>query len=326
MSLPRYEEIKYIRMLGLERLKPHPGGFYARCPICGDSQKSKTKTRLSIMTDRQDVIVISCFNCGFSPMSLKKFISVVNPGLYQDYLQEEKKYRIESAKEGNFFRKPQVIRNTFVPRSDGEFRFKLNEKYFIKASSSEEAVRYCHKRRIEDRIDSLYYNVNTKSPLGGMLIFPFYDGDELYGFQGRSIKDKRFHTHSPNESLKAWNIFGVDDSKDVLVFEAIIDAMMFENSIAMAGSELSLRVREMFKRKVFCFDNDQTGFKKALKYAENGERILIYPDAFKWKDPNEAVQAGVAKRDLYELVNRNIYEGISAIGRLKIKMLTKKGA
>src|SRR6056300_1682194 len=55
-----------------------------RCPICGDSQKSKTKARGWIL-EKDNLALYYCHNCNAS-MSLKNFLKIVEPALYNEYI------------------------------------------------------------------------------------------------------------------------------------------------------------------------------------------------------------------------------------------------
>ena len=57
-----------------------------RCPICGDSRKSKTKARGYILGSSGGY-VYTCHNCNVS-MPFGRFLETIDPSAYQDYLRE----------------------------------------------------------------------------------------------------------------------------------------------------------------------------------------------------------------------------------------------
>lgn len=65
----------------------HPYRVNCRCPICGDSQKSKTKARGWILEKSHELTVFYCHNCNASH-NLRYFLKVVDPMLYNDYVAE----------------------------------------------------------------------------------------------------------------------------------------------------------------------------------------------------------------------------------------------
>lgn len=66
--------------------------FTFRCPICGDSQKNKNKTRGYIYTVKNNTN-FKCHNCGAS-LSFNNFLKQIDPTLH-------KQYTLEKFKEGH---------------------------------------------------------------------------------------------------------------------------------------------------------------------------------------------------------------------------------
>ena len=85
-------DTKYANLLSskldLYKVKKH-NPFLAnfRCPICGDSQKSKTKAR-GYLWAASDGLVMKCHNCNAS-MGFDKFIEHVDERLYRQYKFEK---------------------------------------------------------------------------------------------------------------------------------------------------------------------------------------------------------------------------------------------
>ena len=71
-----------------------------RCPICGDSQRNRTKARGFVFQIKGD-LVYKCHNCGVS-MPLGKLIEHIDPQLYKEYnlekFQNSNKPRIDQRK------------------------------------------------------------------------------------------------------------------------------------------------------------------------------------------------------------------------------------
>ena len=81
MSL--YTDQKYVGMISprLDLFKQvRPNLWNSRCPICGDSQKNKSKKRLYIYAKKQDLFV-KCHNCGYGS-NLGNFIKTLDPHLH----------------------------------------------------------------------------------------------------------------------------------------------------------------------------------------------------------------------------------------------------
>jgi len=243
------------------------------------------------------------------------------------YRKKEKEEFIAGLKKGSFNLKQKTIKED-KPITKLMYQFQLNEKYFKPAKLYREAVEFCKKRKIIDKIDSLYYNTNVKSVLNGMVIFPFYmeDNKTLYGFMGRHTSSKLFHVHSKNSSFKAYGVFQVNKKKPVIVVESIIDSMNIENAIAMVGADLTTGVRDYLKgcELIYANDNDATGIKKALKYSEQKEKVFVWPKGMKAKDFSDLAMLGVPNDQVVKMIMDNTFEGIELKTRLTFKMLEKR--
>jgi hypothetical protein len=258
--------------------------------------------------------------------NFKKFISMVSPAIYEDYVAEEKKYLLTK---GNIFSKLEasVVVKPEINKDINSLKlFKFNPKYFIPAIENNECIEYCNKRKIPiSVVQTLYYCDNPKLPSYKHLVFPLYKGDMMYGFSSRSMTDKKFHIHLKNDSFKVYNIFNVNLEKPVYVFESIIDSLYTPNSIACLGSDLSDKILGLIKEPVMCLDNDKTGMLKAMKYAEKGYKIFVWPRGIKGKDINElVVKWNFQPENIYKMIKNNIKWNNSAIVNLKISMRYKR--
>jgi hypothetical protein len=317
-------ELEFIFRLNLRNVRKHAKGFNYSCDICRDT-KRRGYALISF-----DKVVMYCHKCTAS-MSLKSYIERYQNSLYQDYLLAEQQERLEKLRSGTLLAKKYNVLTPIETNIADLKVFKLNEKYFIPAKNSRQCVEYCEKRKFpEGVIDKLKYCTHPTLPCGGHIIFPCYwkDGEHIYAFQSRSMKDKRFHIHSKNESFKVDGIFQVDLEKNVYIFESIIDSFYKKNSIAAMGAAISQQVLNMIPKDniVFCFDNDHKGIQQSYKYAEAGYKVLVWDSSLKWaKDPNELVTIGKWTPEMVErMIVNNIKSGFGAMTALKIKMGGKK--
>lgn len=320
-------EIEFIYQLSLRNMKKHPKGFNFSCDMCRDR---KRRGYILIDNGTKGHSTVYCHNCGLST-TVGKFIEMTSPGVYEEYRAAERKEYIENLKQGKFTEKKKDVSKILAASLDDVVHnlklFQFNTKYFHPATSSPECVAYAKKRKIPEHIfETLYYNSHAKAEWGNMLIFPFRQGEYVYGFQGRTVDgSKRFHTFSKNESFKIYNIFNVDLEKPVYIFEAIIDSFHKTNSVAMCGADLSTQVQQMIKYPVYVFDFDKTGVTKAIKYAEAGHKVFVWPQELRsWKDFNAAVCAGVAEKTLERAVLDNTFTGLAAVSRLRFILKSRK--
>ncbi|NCP97741.1 hypothetical protein GW796_05805 [archaeon] len=326
MALQKYDQLKFIHLLNIEGIHKVNNNFNGRCPVCGDSRKSKYKKRLWFLTDKlPDTILVFCHNCNLST-NLREFIKLVDPLVFEEYLKEEKEDFLNSLKEGKLIKKEKSLKIN-IDNLDIKYKFTLNKEYFKPAKNYKKAIEFCKKRNILDKLDTLYYNINEKSILKGMLIFPFLLGDErLYGFQGRHTENKNFHVFCKNDSFKSCGIFHVNKKKPIIAVESIIDHYNIENSIAMVGSDLTVGVKKYFEnsRIIYGFDNDKTGILKSLKYCDNNCEVFVWPNEIKYKDFNDLSVNGWSNKKVKQLILDNCYAGIELKTRLTFKNMRKE--
>ena len=315
--LDKFEEEEFIYQLGLELLTYKPGvGWNFRCPICGDSRKKYSKKRGYILNKKNyDHLRYYCFNCGYSS-SFKNFLYDYRRDLYDEYIRKLKRQKIEQLKnKKNKNDQNKENDNEELFKNDGNeiklnYLFKLNKKNFIKLSQldkNHEVWNFIKQRKIPRYwINKLYFCVG-KGRFKNMIIFPlYYDIEEeiMYGFQGRHYKQKKFLTFCKN-NFKVFNYFQVDLTKEVFIFESIIDSMFVDNSIAILGSDVSQDILRTIKKPVFVFDNDKTGYKKMLKYINYP--IVMYPDNFKYKDIGDWVKnEKISRKKIRQFLENNI--------------------
>lgn len=336
--LEKYEEIAFANLLSLERFKRVPIGYNFECPFCreGKSHGRKRRGFLLINSPRHNHVRFFCHNC-HRDLSLKAFLKEHNIGLYEEYVEKEKENRLLELQNGKRKKRGNRIEiNTDVNPPN---YIHLETRYFRPIWESQQALAYCQQRKISERIiQGLYYvhkDVNVPqsmerkiAPLRGMVVFPFYHNEKIYGFQGRSISGKTFHTHS-QPGYKVYNLFGVDRNRTVYIFESIIDSIFIDNSIAMLGASFSdstLASRKITDR-VFCLDNEfnPDTLNRMQKLVEQGERVVIWPETNKWKDVNKMITDGhMTREQIINTINENIYEGFEAQTKIGLLKYIKK--
>ncbi len=325
---------KYTQLLSnrLQRFtKLNPKTYNFRCPICGDSQKNNYKSR-GYIYEKKDHLLYFCHNCGAS-MLFGNFLKQFDQQLFNEYSQE--KYLNKEKKEDIV-----DITKIQIPK----FRIYSPLKDLKKISQLEPdhpAKRYVTNRKIPAKYHyKLCYCprfkrwINTVIPgkFNGddgdeaRLIIPFIDKDDnCFGVQGRSFKPDgiRYITIIFDESKpKIFGLDTVDLNKPVHVLEGPIDSMFIENSVAMAGSDLSSNLLDGFKGGVtFVYDNEPRNKQivtRMEKCIDKGYNIVIWPESLDVKDINEMVMEGI---DPMTLIKNNTYSGLGA--KMKITQWKK---
>ena len=83
-------DVKYINLISirLDKFKLIKSNLYNfRCPICGDSQKNKNKTRGYLYSVKNNTN-FKCHNCGIS-VSFNNFLKKVDSNLHKQYTLEK---------------------------------------------------------------------------------------------------------------------------------------------------------------------------------------------------------------------------------------------
>lgn len=322
-------DVKYFKIaVGQSRIKHESSvDIQCRCPICGDSQKSKNKARLHLYF-RDGESRVNCFNeCKVRNRTMYGFLRDFYPELLEGYRQETFGNRIEEIK-----------LDSMDLLGDFDLDLKHNQECNQEAPSvlfnissylgdSEKAYEYVESRGLEWNpllgdifiakdnltIDGRYY------PIKGFVVIPFYCNSKMYGFYSRSLTEHKFFTYMPsrNTDWKMWNYFNIDKSKPVYVFEGVFDALSAYNSgitnvVACCGATPPLSRFEGCDL-VMCLDNDLTGKKNSIKYLEKGYKVLYYGDIV-YKDMNEMFVHGV---DVNSLIMNNVVSGISGIIKIR---------
>jgi len=307
---------KYIGLISsrLQKFKKVKTDLYNfRCPICGDSQKNKNKTRGYLYQVKNNTN-FKCHNCGAS-MSLNNFLKQMDTTLH-------KQYTLEKFKEGH------TGKNFVVEEPKFDFKKPVFKQSIDlpKASSNSVAKKYLENRKLDP--DKFYYaegfkrwtntQKKTFSTIGRdepRIIIPMYDEDKnLIGFQGRAL-DK-----SPNKYItimiqeEAPKIYGLEKiNRDLPIYlvEGPFDSTFVSNSVALCGSDGDIRCLEG-SSIIFVYDNEPRNREivgRIERCIERNESVVIWPSNVKEKDINDMILAG---HDVQSVLESNTYSGLEA--------------
>lgn len=333
--LDKFDEIEFANQLFLPRSKRVPSGLNFECPFCKEGKSQGRKRRGYLLLNHpQKGNRFYCHNCHID-LSFRNFLREYNPALYEEYNAKEKAQYIEKLKKGEVNAKQRKVNWNMETASLKYYIF--DRRYFSPVASHQPAMEYLKYRKIPDRIiEKLFYVPGRKldqyttaetraeqTAIKDMVIFPFYAPEGIYGYQGRSIQGKSFHTNS-QPGHKIYNIFNVDLDKRVYIFESIIDSLFVRNSISMLGTSLPKTYLEKIRWPVFVYDNDVSY--DTLHLIEScidlGYEVVIWPDNIKDKDVNKMVMSGI--KNVREIIDNNIFSGFEAKTKIKLLKLKKK--
>jgi len=306
---------KYIglvssRLQKFKRVKPNLYNF--RCPICGDSQKNKSKTRGYLYAVKAD-INFRCHNCGAS-MTLSNFIKKLDSTLHKQYVFE--RFKDGKTGRGTVVEEPKF--NFEAPK----FKPKLD---LPKASENPIAKRYLEKRKLDP--NKFYYTDKFKAWSNShkrtfddltydepRIIIPLFYTNTLVGFQGRSLGPSKVKYITVMINDDAPKIYGLDNIRrdaPVFVTEGPIDSTFLRNSIAMCGADGDVG-KWGVSTPVWVYDNEPRSKEITARISSTiarGESVVIWPNQIKEKDINDMVLSG---HDVQSIVESNIYKGLEA--------------
>ena len=314
---------KFINLLSpkLQKFKRVKSNLYNfRCPICGDSQKNKSKTRGYLYSVKADVN-FKCHNCG-SSMTFSNFLKHIDPAVHKQYVFE----RFKEGKTG---------RSTVVEEPKFEFKApKFKKKLDLpKASENPRADGYLTARKLDP--SEFYYAEKFKAFVNKLkptfssvendeerIVIPLYYQKQLIGLQGRSLGPSKVKYITVMIDEDAPKIYGLDNIKTdapVYVTEGPFDSTFIRNSIAMCGADADV-TKWGIRNPVFIYDNEPRNreiLNRIAKTIDIGNSVVIWPSGISDKDINDMVMSGL---DVQSVIESNTYSGLEA----KLKFTTWK--
>ena len=306
---------KYIGVISsrLQKFKKVKADLYNfRCPICGDSQKNKSKTRGYLYAVKADMN-FRCHNCGAS-MTLSNFIKTIDPVIHKQYVFE--RFKGNKTGRGTVVEDPKF--NFEVP----QFKPKLD---LPKASEVKIAKQYLENRKLDST--KFYYTDKFKAWSNShkktfdsvtydepRIIIPLFYKNTLVGFQGRSLGPSKVKYITVMINDDAPKIYGLDTIRKgspVFVTEGPFDSTFIRNSIAMCGADGDVG-KWGISDPVWVYDNEPRSKEittRISKTIDRGDKVVIWPNNLKEKDINDMVLAG---HSVQELLESNIYNGLKA--------------
>ena len=326
MSL--YTDQKYVGLISprLELFKQVRANLWnSRCPICGDSQKNRSKKRLYIYAKKQDLFV-KCHNCGFGS-NLGNFIKQLDPHLHSQYIVERYKAGEtgqRKSKEPEFhFEKPK-----FKPQPT-----KINLPSIGKLDKEHFARKYFESRKIPESFkDKVYFAEDFKewaqsvskidySNLGKeepRMVIPFFDMEgKLIAAQGRALgkNELRYITVKVEEdSLKIYGLDRWNPEDHTYIVEGPIDSMFLPNCLAVAGGDL-LTYNGDKEKTTLIFDNEPRNIhtiKKIMDSISKGWSVVIWSKERKFKDINDLIISGLSTDEILDMINTRTMKGLKA--------------
>lgn len=298
-----------------------------RCPICGDSNKSRTKARAWIYQNNKGNFSYKCFNCGES-MSVQRLLKEYFSDLYEEY-------RMSVFKDRSHIVNTQ--RKIYSPET--EFKFDL----LVEAAKSGKATTFLKNRMIPesmwkhffycDKVGSLIKNNRTDGKYderikdnGEFLVSPIYnwiEGTDKKVVQSLCCRNldvgssyRYIHAKLRDDCVEdqvIWGLDLIDTSKPIICCEGIFDAVFLDNAIGMLTSVKTLRGYKD-SSVIYLIDNEPRN-KDIVKIVKGhiaaGRTVSLLPEKYLLlgKDVNEYIKNGVDKLDLMNDIMAHAYSG-----------------
>ena len=307
---------KYVGLVSsrLQKFKRVKADLYNfRCPICGDSQKNKNKTRGYIYSVKNNTN-FKCHNCGAS-MSLNNFIKELDPMLHKQYTMEKfkeghtgKNFVVEQPKFE--FVKPVFKRNLNLPKAS---EVSIAREYLTKRKLDPEKFYFADKFKEWTNTQKVMFDTIGRDEC--RIIIPMYNEDKnLIGFQGRSLVPnlvKYITVMLDEDAPKIYGLDQVDSSKPIYIVEGPFDSTFIQNAVAMCGSDVNIGSFG-WSNYIYVFDNEPRNreiVNRISKTIDRGDKVVIWPTSIEQKDINDMVLAGL---NVIDVLKSNIYSGLEA--------------
>ena len=295
-----------------------------RCPLCGDSQKNKTKCRGFVYRKKDDYFYM-CHNCSVST-TFYNFLKQVDESLIKEYQLE--RYR-NGTERGNYS-KPDFSEAKEKPVFKERIRLEsiesLPEEHFAK--------RYIKSRKIPVVFESqLYFAPDFKQFVETLgiekealhkddqrLVIPFYDSKKnLIAIQGRALgkSELRYITIKLDDDFdKVFGLDRINQDEMIYVVEGPIDSMFLENAVATADANLESITKLFDKSQVtLVFDNEPRNkqiVEKINLAIDNHFNVVIWPEFIDCKDINEMVLDGFSPDEIQDIISKNTFVNLRA--------------
>lgn len=307
--------------------QPYLANF--RCPICGDSQKNKWKTR-GYLFEKKGGLFYKCHNCSFSS-SLGNLVKELDDTLYKQYV-------LERYKEGGHHRQSHANVSSIMDFSAPVFKKKSILDELLDPVVGTPAEQYLIERLVpKEKWDGLYYIDNMqkmenlsekyKDRIVGeeaRLVLPFYDRDGLLvGVTCRALGSERLRyvtVKINDDNPFIFNLDKVDFNKTIYVTEGPIDSLFLDNAVAVGSSDLKVIKRYLPKEKVVLVFDNQPRNKQLVDImstaAKGGLKMVVWPEHIKQKDINEMIVSGVD--NIQEVIDNNAFEDLELMLQLNL--------
>jgi hypothetical protein len=304
-----------------------------RCPLCGDSQKSKTKARGFILNKGKGYFFV-CHNCNAS-LPFSRFLETVDPFSYNEYVRE--KFLEKAQNNTTKIVEPQPDIGKFIVPKFIKFTAFSKLKKISQLHPDHPAKRYVVARKIPNEFHAkLFYapkfkewtntikpdKFDLEKPDEPRLVIPFLDQEKnVFAFQGRAFSpvEPRYITIILDEDKpKVYGLERINVRQKIFIVEGPIDSMFLPNCLAMAGSHLDQTISKLNvspENIVIIYDNEPRNrdIVNAIdKCIKKGYNVCIWPKDVAEKDINDMIKVGKSYGEILKIIERNSFKDLTA--------------
>lgn len=296
--------------------------YLARCPLCGDSKKNKSKRRFNLKFDG-DKTVFRCFNCDASGSFKKLFLLIKG-----EYLADN---RLENFNElSRVFSKNDYVKEIKVQKEKVIYNEILKDCIGL-----EDNIDSIYLQKYQDVLKKFYKNrsiskthkifISYHGYFKDRIIIPIYKNNDIVYFQARRIYSDmipKYKNPSLEKNSFILNEDNFDPDKYIVVTEGILDAYSVgEQGTSCLGLDLSKSYIEKISNLtkigiIIALDYDDAGFKSVKKYYNKvlkdfynkiNIKYFLMPINFReYKDINK-LKVKEKIQNMYEYVVNNSY-------------------
>jgi len=288
--------------------REYPDRINMACPICGDSSRVASKKRGNLYFKNMMYI---CFNDDSCSRSFTRLLDTFNV-----QMDIEKKIQMYEHIERNIdFKSEEDISSIkldkMIPIEELTSFFSTNVSYNIcnlrPLEKGSVVDSYLKSRKVYNAPNiyqaEYYITPKWKQPV---MVFLNMMGDKVISMQVRNLLDgdKRFfkiydftkvydmmHPDEPvdeqeglsyNKLSHFFNIFNIDFTDDITLFEGYMDSLFLPNSIGQIGvnTDITFLLNEDGIDLRFIYDNDKTGFNKSERMLQDGHKVFLWNKFF----------------------------------------------
>ena len=286
-----------------------------RCPICGDSKKSRNKTRGYLYSVKAN-INFKCHNCGAS-LSFNNFLKQMDTVVHKQYTMEKFKQghtgRNFVAEEPKFtFEAPKFTKKVNLPKASTDPR---PEGYLV--ARKLDPTKFYFAEHFKKWVNSNKPTFSDTKYDESRIIIPLFYKQNLVGVQGRTLDFvnpkvvKYITVMFDDDAPKIYGLDEIQKERTVYITEGPFDSTFIRNAIAMCGADADVSCWGV-SDPVWVYDNEPRNreiINRISKCISKGDKVVIWPSDIDEKDINEMVLSGL---DVQSVVESNTYSGLEA--------------